>query len=86
MNNEYWRAAASCAARRYRFFAPMIHLHASEWHTASPRRPPLVTQPSVMFKRGAFDMGVTVCPIAIKYNKIFVDAFWNRRGRSALGS
>lgn len=36
---------------------------------------------SVMFKRGAFDLGVTVCPIAIKYNKIFVDAFWNRRGR-----
>ena len=33
----------------------------------------------VMFKRGAFDLGVTVCPIAIKYNKIFVDAFWNRR-------
>jgi len=32
-----------------------------------------------MFKRGAFDLGVTVCPIAIKYNKIFVDAFWNSR-------
>ena len=34
-----------------------------------------------MFKRGAFDLGddITVCPIAIKYNKIFVDAFWNSR-------
>ena len=33
---------------------------------------------TVLFKRGAFDMGCTVCPIAIKYNKVFVDAFWNR--------
>ena len=32
-----------------------------------------------MFKRGAFDLGVPVVPIAIKYNKIFVDAFWNSR-------
>lgn len=36
----------------------------------------------VMFKRGAFDLGATVCPIAIKYNKIFVDAFWNSRRMS----
>jgi hypothetical protein len=28
-------------------------------------------------RRGAFDMDCTVCPIAIKYNKIFVDGFWN---------
>jgi glycerol-3-phosphate O-acyltransferase 3/4 len=34
---------------------------------------------TVMFKRGAFDVGATICPIAIKYNKIFVDAFWNSR-------
>ena len=34
---------------------------------------------SVMFKRGAFDLDATICPIAIKYNKIFVDAFWNSR-------
>ena len=38
-----------------------------------------------MFKKGAFDMGVTVCPIAIKYNKIFVDAFWNSRRESFSG-
>lgn len=25
----------------------------------------------------AFDLGAEVCPIAIKYNKQFVDAFWN---------
>ena len=35
----------------------------------------------VRFKKGAFDMGeeVSVYPIAIKYNKIFVDAHWNSR-------
>ncbi|KAJ0076760.1 hypothetical protein Patl1_35926 [Pistacia atlantica] len=32
---------------------------------------------TVMFKKGAFELGCTVCPVAIKYNKIFVDAFWN---------
>jgi glycerol-3-phosphate O-acyltransferase 3/4 len=36
----------------------------------------------VMFKRGAFDLGATVCPVAIKYNKIFVDAFWNSKRES----
>eukprot|EP00850_Spirogloea_muscicola_P015377 SM000117S25497 [mRNA] locus=s117:148653:152355:- [translate_table: standard] len=37
---------------------------------------------TVMFKKGAFELGVTVCPIAIKYNKIFVDAFWNSKKQS----
>ena len=36
----------------------------------------------VMFKRGAFDLGATVCPIAIKYNPFFVDAFWNSKRQS----
>lgn len=31
---------------------------------------------------GAFDMGAEIVPIAIKYNKIFVDAFWNSRAQS----
>ncbi|KAB1207837.1 Glycerol-3-phosphate acyltransferase 3, partial [Morella rubra] len=39
-------------------------------------------QYTVMFKKGAFELGCTVCPIAIKYNKIFVDAFWNSRKQS----
>ena len=39
----------------------------------------------VMFKRGAFDLGATVCPIAIKYNKSFVDAFWNSKRQSTTG-
>ena len=29
--------------------------------------------------QGAFELGCAVCPIAIKYNKTFVDAFWNSR-------
>ncbi|KAI7731127.1 hypothetical protein M8C21_011436 [Ambrosia artemisiifolia] len=37
---------------------------------------------TVMFKKGAFELGSTVCPIAIKYNKIFVDAFWNSKKQS----
>ncbi|GMH32616.1 hypothetical protein BSKO_00450 [Bryopsis sp. KO-2023] len=36
----------------------------------------------VMFKKGTFELGAVVCPIAIKYNKIFVDAFWNSRRQS----
>ncbi|KAE8654359.1 lysM domain-containing GPI-anchored protein 2 [Hibiscus syriacus] len=39
-------------------------------------------QYSVMFKKGAFELGCTVCPIAIKYNTNFVDAFWNSRKQS----
>ena len=38
----------------------------------------------VQFKKGAFELGAEVCPIAIKYNKIFVDAFWNSRAQSFL--
>lgn len=33
----------------------------------------------VMFKRGAFDLDCKVCPIAIKYNKIFAETFWHSR-------
>lgn len=35
-----------------------------------------------MFKRGAFELDAEVCPIAIKYNNIFVDAFWDSRNVS----
>jgi len=38
----------------------------------------------VQFKKGTFEMGAEICPIAIKYNKIFVDAFWNSRQQSFL--
>jgi len=36
----------------------------------------------VQFKKGVFEMGAEICPIAIKYNKIFADAFWNSRAQS----
>jgi len=32
-----------------------------------------------MFKKGAFELDATVCPIALKYNRIFVNAFWSSR-------
>jgi glycerol-3-phosphate O-acyltransferase 3/4 len=60
-------------------------------HISSPDATPLLIFPEgtcvnneycVMFKRGAFDLGATVCPIAIKYNKIFSDAFWNSKRQS----
>lgn len=31
---------------------------------------------------GVFDLGVPVNPIAIKYNKVFVDGYWNSRQQS----
>lgn len=36
----------------------------------------------VMFKQGAFQLGKSVVPVAIKYNKVFVDAYWNSRTTS----
>lgn len=36
----------------------------------------------VMFKRGAFDLGTSIVPVAIKYNHTFTDAFWNSRKQS----
>jgi len=38
----------------------------------------------VMFKKGAFELGAVVYPIAIKYNPLFVDAFWNSRKQSFI--
>jgi len=37
---------------------------------------------AVVFKKGAFELGCDVYPIAIKYNKIFVDCFWDSRSTS----
>ena len=36
----------------------------------------------VMFKRGAFEIGKTIVPVAIKYNHAYADAFWNSRKQS----
>eukprot|EP00897_Mesotaenium_endlicherianum_P007428 jgi/Mesen1/6713/ME000344S05996 len=60
-------------------------------HVQDPDSNPLLIFPEgtcvnneyvVMFKKGAFELGCTVCPIAVKYNKIFVDAFWNSKKQS----
>jgi glycerol-3-phosphate O-acyltransferase 3/4 len=60
-------------------------------HVEDPDSNPLLVFPegtcvnneyTVMFKKGAFELDCTVCPIAIKYNKIFVDAFWNSKKQS----
>lgn len=39
----------------------------------------------IQFKKGAFDLGAEVCPIAIKYNESYNDAFWNSRQKSFAG-
>lgn len=36
----------------------------------------------VQFKKFVFELGVPINPIAIKYNKVFVDAYWNSRQES----
>lgn len=36
----------------------------------------------VMFKQGAFVLGRSIVPVAIKYNKVFVDPYWNSRKMS----
>jgi len=62
-------------------------------HVADESKLPLLLFPEgccvnneycVMFKKGAFEIGATVWPIAIKYNKLFSDPFWNSRTQSFL--
>ncbi|EGC35520.1 hypothetical protein DICPUDRAFT_97873 [Dictyostelium purpureum] len=39
----------------------------------------------VMFKKGAFELpNVTIHPVAIKYNTLYVDAFWNSKKQSFI--
>eukprot|EP01107_Rhizomastix_libera_P018657 TRINITY_DN992_c0_g1_i3.p1 TRINITY_DN992_c0_g1~~TRINITY_DN992_c0_g1_i3.p1 ORF type:complete len:397 (-),score=82.61 TRINITY_DN992_c0_g1_i3:76-1266(-) len=38
----------------------------------------------IMFKKGAFELGATIYPVAIKYNFNFGDPFWNSRENSFL--
>ena len=69
----------------------LLVLQRMKQHVANPDTTPLLIFPegtcvnneyTVMFKRGAFDLNAIVCPVAIKYNKIFVDAFWNSKRQS----
>ena len=39
----------------------------------------------VMFRKGIFEMGVPVYPIAIKYNRNFADAYWESRRHGFCG-
>jgi glycerol-3-phosphate O-acyltransferase 3/4 len=58
-----------------------------EEHLQKPNVPPLLIFPEgtcvnneycLMFKKGVFEMkDAVIYPVAIKYNKLFADAFWN---------
>ena len=56
-------------------------------HVHTPGNTPLLVFPEgvcsnnrycLMFKRGAFSLGATICPIAIKYNKALSDPYWHK--------
>lgn len=60
-------------------------------HALDPNRNPLLVFPEgtcvnneyvIQFKKGIFELGVPVVPVAIRYNKLFVDPFWNSRQQS----
>ncbi|KAG6386383.1 hypothetical protein SASPL_155282 [Salvia splendens] len=53
-------------------------------YTVMFKKVSLIHMPTTVFKLSAFELGCTVCPIAVKYNKIFVDAFWNSRNLKNL--
>ena len=58
-----------------------MHLLGHWLHRATPGTC-VNNQYCVQFKKGAFELGAEVCPIAMKYNDVFVDAFWNSRTHS----
>uniref|UniRef100_A0A0K0EV59 PlsC domain-containing protein n=1 Tax=Strongyloides venezuelensis TaxID=75913 RepID=A0A0K0EV59_STRVS len=39
----------------------------------------------MMFKKGSFEVGATIYPIAMKYDSLFGDAFWNSSRQSWVG-
>lgn len=62
-------------------------------HTSDPKNPPMLIFPegtcinntSVMqFKKGSFEVGCPIYPVAIKYDPRFGDAFWNSNKYSML--
>ncbi|KAH9260479.1 hypothetical protein BASA81_001649 [Batrachochytrium salamandrivorans] len=63
-------------------------------HAKDPKRNPLLVFPEgtcvnnehvIQFKKGVFELGVPIAPVAIKYNKMFVDPFWSSRDQSFAG-
>jgi len=62
-------------------------------HVADTTKLPLLLFPEgtcvnndycIMFKKGAFELGATVYPVAIRYNKLFCDPFYNSREQSFI--
>merc|ERR1719242_2747138 len=60
-------------------------------HIGNPETPRLIIFPEgtcvnneycIQFKKGAFSLGAEICPVAIKYNPSFIDAYWISRERS----
>ena len=60
-------------------------------HIADESKPRLLIFPEgtcvnneycIQFKKGAFSLGCEICPVAIKYNPSFIDAYWISRERS----
>ena len=60
-------------------------------HVLDPSKSPLLIFPegtcvnneyTVLFHKGAFDLGVTVAPVAIKYDKSWADAYWHSKTQS----
>ena len=60
-------------------------LPAAYCHCSFPLKthPPTPTPtPTLQFKKSVFELNVPINPIAIKYNKVFVDGYWNSRNES----
>lgn len=60
-------------------------------HIANPENPPILIFPEgtcvnnrfcVQFKKGAFELDAEIVPVAIKYNPLFADMFYNSRVQS----
>lgn len=60
-------------------------------HVCNPDANPLLVFPEgtcvnnryvMQFKKGVFDLGAQINPVAIRYNPIFVDGYWNSRAVS----
>jgi len=57
-------------------------------HVHSPGSTPILIFPegtcvnneyTVLFKKGAFELDATICPVAIKYNKKYADPYWHTK-------
>ncbi|TPX35569.1 hypothetical protein SmJEL517_g02086 [Synchytrium microbalum] len=75
------------AAKNDRHYVPLQ----MKQHTRDVRRSPLLIFPegtcvnneyTVLFHKGAFELDAAVCPVAIKYNKKWADAYWFRTSQT----